>query len=552
MLHFLKQSRLLKLIEQEEPGSLKRLGLRSLLAGLLQAATLYAIVQGLQKLTEEQAPVRQLLIFVISVTAFFIVSRSVLVRVTQLTLESILSIRMRIASRLRAVNLAAHDALPITRVQSALLDEQSLVLEAARLLVVVLYSSVMIAVSLFQALIISPMGAVYILVVLASCVSTLLFLHKSILSEMKELTAADQGFCASLSDLMGGYHELKLSRNKTSDLFQNHIENKHREAIRTRNLMEDRYANGLAFFAALAFIAVGIILFTLPIIVPDLPAEKITPLVMLAMAIVTPMTSFVSFIPSFAKSEGALSELIAVEQMLQEVEEEFEADDAERVWPERSSPEIAFEQLSISNATFSYADIDPQSKFSIHVKEFSLKKGELVFLRGGNGSGKTTFMTLLSGLYSSSEGTVTVNERPLDEVGNEAYRNLFSLIAPEPYLFPVLLARKDGDIERGNQLLAEVQLSKVRIDQRGRYSTTALSAGQRKRLALANALLEDRPIMLFDEVAADFDPEYREHFYRTILPELKKQGKTIVVISHDDRYFDLADRLLHMQDGEFV
>ncbi|HEX7679875.1 MAG TPA: cyclic peptide export ABC transporter, partial [Thermoanaerobaculia bacterium] len=84
------------------------------------------------------------------------------------------------------------------------------------------------------------------------------------------------------------------------------------------------------------------------------------------------------------------------------------------------------------------------------------------------------------------------------------------------------------------------------------FETLDLSAGQRKRLALMVSLLEDRPIAVFDEVAADQDPAFRRKFYKEILPLLKRGGKTVIAVTHDDRYFDEGDRLLKMDEGRFV
>ena len=79
-----------------------------------------------------------------------------------------------------------------------------------------------------------------------------------------------------------------------------------------------------------------------------------------------------------------------------------------------------------------------------------------------------------------------------------------------------------------------------------------LSSGERKRLALVLSLLEDKPILLLDEWAAEQDPPFRRKFYHEILPWLKRQGKTVVAVTHDDDHYDVADRVLRMQFGKFV
>ncbi|MEI8262205.1 MAG: hypothetical protein WCG77_12030, partial [Actinomycetes bacterium] len=140
---------------------------------------------------------------------------------------------------------------------------------------------------------------------------------------------------------------------------------------------------------------------------------------------------------------------------------------------------------------------------------------------------------------------------PISDVGLDNYRCLFSVLFVNFHLFDTLFGvRVDAaDVERALQKLRLFPM--VRFDGR-RFSTLHLSSGQRKRLALVCTELERRDVLLFDEVAADLDHTSREYFYRTLLPELKRQGRTLLVISHDDRYFDAADRVLTMRYGRFV
>jgi putative ATP-binding cassette transporter len=107
------------------------------------------------------------------------------------------------------------------------------------------------------------------------------------------------------------------------------------------------------------------------------------------------------------------------------------------------------------------------------------------------------------------------------------------------------------DPKRVRQLLQEVGLDHKVTYQEGRFSTVALSTGQRKRLAMVVALIEDRPIYVLDELSADQDPEFRRRYYEEFLPDLRARGKTLIVVSHDDRYFHLADRVIAMEDGRF-
>ncbi len=182
-----------------------------------------------------------------------------------------------------------------------------------------------------------------------------------------------------------------------------------------------------------------------------------------------------------------------------------------------------------------------------------LHPGEVIFIVGGNGSGKTTLAKLLCGLYVPDDGEVAWDRQPVTDINCEAYRQLFSAVFADCYLFETLLGVCEATPDdRLQDYLTQLQLDHKVTVQAGVLSTTALSQGQRKRLVLLSAYLEDRPIYIFDEWAADQDPHFRAVFYTQLVPELQAAGKTVVVITHDTRYYHLADRLLQLDDGKLI
>jgi len=191
--------------------------------------------------------------------------------------------------------------------------------------------------------------------------------------------------------------------------------------------------------------------------------------------------------------------------------------------------------------------------FALGPIDLAFEPGEVTFLVGGNGSGKTTFAKLLVGLYPPESGEVFLNGHPVGLHDRDAYRQLFTAVFSDFHLFDRLLHTDALDVDRrGNALIRKLHLQhKVQV-RNGAFSTRALSQGQRKRLALVVASLEDRPFLVFDEWAADQDPVFKEVFYREVLPELRAMGKAVLVISHDDRYFSLADRLVRLENGQVV
>ena len=204
-----------------------------------------------------------------------------------------------------------------------------------------------------------------------------------------------------------------------------------------------------------------------------------------------------------------------------------------------------FDSIELDGVTFAYGD-----GFALGPVDLTLRRGELVILAGGNGAGKTTLVKLISGLYAPEGGTVRLDGRAVDDLGREAYRQLFTTVFADGHLFPDVLGLDAPDLEaRALEGLERLELAgEVSLVDR-RFSTVDLSQGRRRRLALLGAMLEGRPACILDEWAANQDPRFKRAFYRELLPEWKAAGKTLLVISHDEAYFDVADRVIRLGDG---
>jgi putative ATP-binding cassette transporter len=226
-------------------------------------------------------------------------------------------------------------------------------------------------------------------------------------------------------------------------------------------------------------------------------------------------------------------------------------EDAEPMDAPSELPTTAWRRLELRDVAITYRHDDEAHLFRLGPLDLAFEPGELVFIVGGNGSGKTTLAKLLLGLYEPEQGEILLNGERVTPAGLDRYREHFSVVFSDYFLFEMLLGLQSPALEAdANRYLAQLQLKhKVRVAG-GKLSTTDLSSGQRKRLALLTAYLEDRPIYLFDEWAADQDPEFKKVFYDQLLPELKARGKTILVISHDDRYYRVGDRIVKLDYGQ--
>jgi putative ATP-binding cassette transporter len=205
----------------------------------------------------------------------------------------------------------------------------------------------------------------------------------------------------------------------------------------------------------------------------------------------------------------------------------------------------------LAGVEYRYPGDGGESGFDVGPIDLQLYRGELVFLVGGNGSGKSTLARLLTGLHRPSAGEIRLDGQPVQAEQWQAYRQLFASVFTDFHLFARLLGPLGQEVDESlvGRWLDQLRLShKIRFSA-GRLAGTRFSQGQRKRLALLLAMLEDRDILILDEWAADQDPLFRRLFYRELLPQLKAAGKTILAITHDDHYFDQADRLLKMDGG---
>ena len=340
--------------------------------------------------------------------------------------------------------------------------------------------------------------------------------------------------------LFDGAKELKLHRARMREFIDETLAT-NVEAVRvqrTRGYV--LYAAAASWGSFIFFAFIGCVLFVLTRYLPVTP-HVMSGYAMIFLYMIMPIEGLLSAIPNLSTARVALERVEQVNAELP-IEQTIAAPQA-----------TAFESIVLEGVTHRYFREKENDVFTLGPVNLSFRPGELVYLIGGNGSGKTTLAKMLVGLYTPESGRILLNGKEVDEAQRDAYRQHFSVVFSDFFLFDTLLGiRLDNVDAAAHALLEDLQLAhKVKIEN-GVFSTLELSQGQRKRLALLVSYLEDRPFYLFDEWAADQDPLFKDVFYRRLLPELKAKGKTVVVITHDDRYFHLADRYIKLDFGQVV
>ena len=341
--------------------------------------------------------------------------------------------------------------------------------------------------------------------------------------------------------LIGGFRELKQNRGRREAFLSTSLED-------AAGAVRDRSVSGLTAFAVAGtwgqlsyFGFMGLVVFALPAFVAiEGPALAASVLVILYLMV--PFDVLMTWNASLARARASLARIDAFLPSLEA------RDGGDR--PGGPTPAFA-DSLALEGVTYSYRGPSGDDEgFALGPVDLVIRPGEMVFVAGGNGSGKTTLIKLLAGLYAADSGRVVLDGRAVDRQGREGYRQLFSVIFADGHLFGDLAAiDPDGPDRRARAWLERLGLGGLVRVEGGAFSTTAVSQGQRGRLALLSACLEDRPIVILDEWAANQDSGFKRVFYHEILPELRATGKTLIVISHDDEYEDVADRVLRLRDG---
>lgn len=341
--------------------------------------------------------------------------------------------------------------------------------------------------------------------------------------------------------LIEGIKELKLHRRRSEDFFSQSLEP---AAMSFKNHQLSAmliYIVVTNWGQLLFFVCIGLILFGLPSLLEIEPAA-LTGYVLMGLYLMNPLEIVASWLPLIGRANVALKKIESLGLLLTEAG--TEGDDA------KMPPNPAWQRLELLGVTHTYYN-EREDRFTLGPIDLCLCPGELVFLIGGNGSGKSTLAKLITGLYPPESGEILLDGQPITDENREWHRSHFSAVFADFYLFEKLLGLAAPNLEgQARGFLCQLQLDhKVTIND-GAVSTTDLSGGQRKRLALLTAYLEDRPVYVFDEWASNQDPVFKKIFYTQILQDLKKRGKAVLVITHDDKYFHLADRIVKLDYGK--
>jgi putative ATP-binding cassette transporter len=509
----------------------------AVIAAISETALLATLLSGSQ-LIQGQPYDTHFIVFILAVALYAITAREFKKRLHILFEERIATIRRQVMERVRTTDLYSFEQIGAEYLYTALTFDVKAVSDLSHTVAATAYAGFLLFGVLLYLAILSEYTLLLVLGI-GGLVGFFYGYNQSLIRQItQQVREQETQMIETVRHLLDGFKELRLNDKKSDDFFYNSLK-QHLSQVRQLRLQRSRY------FLNSYSLTYG--LWKVLIIIPVL----IIPLVgAFSHNILTTFLGIILFIPTNYLVEEVPRIILAgiSMQRLYRLEQTLDTMTPESPPPEGPAEPVEFEELSYRNIRFHYEDSDGRA-FTLGPLDFALRAGEIVFITGGNGSGKTTFLKVLTGLYYPDGGQILLNRQ---EGHIQQLRSLFSPVFNDFHLFDRLYGSAEIDTARINELLAIMRLeSKVQFTE-NQFNTLQLSTGQRKRLALICAMMEQKPIYVFDEWAAEQDPHFRKYFYLTLLPQFKAQGKTVLAITHDDQYFHAADRVVKMEYGRFV
>jgi putative ATP-binding cassette transporter len=536
----------LKLVRDEMHGSMPKLLVMSGLGGISNASILAAINTGVQEAGSGQKPgLWGGALFLIALFLFMKTQQFVTITATAEIEAIIHKVRVRIMDQIRRSELLEMERIGRARIVAAVTSDTAILTQASNMLCFTVQGAVLVFFVGFYVAYLSLAAFLLTVVIFAGAATIFHYKSRRLAEQKAESAAWERRLFDRLIDFLDGFKEVRLNRSRSDALFDDALEvSKTAANIKIRTQAETFKMIVLTQISM--YILLGAVVFVAPNLSDSLGGTGLAKATTALLFVVGACFGLVQSIPILLNANAAASRIEELETTLRAA---GSTELKEIAIPKR------FEKIEMRDITFRYVDKFSDAAFKIGPIDFDLQPGELVFITGGNGSGKSTFLRVLSGLYPPNSGEITLDGVHIDDHNRDTYRGLMSAIFFDYHLFQRLYGIPDADTAEVARLLAQFRLSDKTSLSNGEFRTLDLSGGQRRRLALIVSLLEKRPIMLLDEWTAEQDPEFRRKFYDELLPDMMRAGATVLVITHDDRYLDelhLPARRIRMDEGRIV
>ncbi|MEI8396698.1 MAG: ATP-binding cassette domain-containing protein [Rhodospirillaceae bacterium] len=537
---------LLRLLSRSKSGSLNRLLTDAVLSSLSSTLVLAIVNAAAGEIAARRSDQinRMLAAAFLAAVAFYFFTESRMVsRLATDAEEAVDHIRQGLLDRLRRAGLWQIEHFGQAPLFESITRSTQTVSQSSQFLALSIRSVILSVLVLLNIATLSLTAFALISLMLISGAWAYVRLGHHLNERRRQMMQTEAQLFEGITDLFDGFKEQKLSSARSSDLGREFTA----ASLAATDRRFDVHVHGWQqfIFGELAFnFMLGVVVFAVPVYAPNFSTEvvKVTASVLFMMG---PMFGLMQMHAVMGEAEAAAGHMLELEGVLDGMLEPG----GDR--PPLPVP-VAFSEISLAGVSFAYPAPPGERPFTIGPLDLTVKRGEILFITGGNGSGKSTLIRLLTGLYTPGGGRLAVDDITVSPRHLQSYRELIAAVFSDFHLFPRLYADGEVDVALVESLLVTLEMNRITTLEGDRFTRRALSAGQRKRLALIAALAERRSILVLDEWAADQDPYFRHKFYRELLPDLKRRGLTVIAVTHDDHYFDVADRRFHLEEGRLI
>ncbi|WP_435141582.1 cyclic peptide export ABC transporter [Pseudopelagicola sp. nBUS_19] len=484
---------------------------------------------------------RSMLLFTSALVVYYLALQSALMEANEAAQVQLATLTQEISRKISAANLRKIEKIGLVKIYDIVAQESNNLSQNFPLIISAGQGVITLGFCLLYVAYLSLVTFLFILGATIIALVIFVILRKQLKKELVGVHAHELALLDRVNDYIDGFSEIRLNADKNDDL-QRDFESLTFDLENKVTGVGRKWVHVIQFSDAYLYLLVGGVVFLIPYLLSR-DSYNVYQLSVLAVFCVGPVTAITSVAPLYERASLSLTNILKLRSDLDDVASSIQQNDVVDL--------SKFKKIALSNISFSY-EKKVDEAFKVGPVDLEVSRGELIFMIGSNGSGKSTLAKIACGLYLPEEGTVKVDDVEIGENHQQSYRELFSSVFSDFHLFTSPYGYENADSNRVSQLISYMGIEDKVHFENGRFSTLQLSLGQRKRLALIAALLEDKPVLVLDEWGADQDPEFRDRFYTEILPELKAKGQTIIVLTHDDRYWHLSDRIIAVDFGKII
>jgi putative ATP-binding cassette transporter len=531
------------LISRESKGARREIVIAAGVSGLANAAIVAIIGEASQTAAYDNINLRYLLLFMVAMALYIIGQRYSAMRMVRITTHLGQALRVRVVDKVQASELPVLERIGTSRIVNALSRDATTISDSGEAMIDGLQAVIFVSFAYAYIAWLSLYAFVLSVISAAAAMTIVMRQRARTQALLGRTRAMEVEFLNNVTDAIDGFKEARLNGRRREEL-QGDIHATSAAVTALREEVEDVQTRSAILGRSALYVLIALVVFLLPAVVQTY-SSVITETVTAILFVVGPLGLLVGIVPYLERANEAA-------RAISELEAQLDTENATAAAAATAHPAtamLAVKPITLDDARFAYK-AGHGDLFVLGPVSFSVEPGEIVFLTGGNGTGKSTLLKLLTGLYLVDSGQILLGDTPVTRENLQSYREMFSAIFSDFHLFRRLYGLLGTDESAVTDLLRQMQLDhKVKFTH-DRFSNLDLSSGQRKRLALVVSLLEDRPILVFDELAADQDPQFRRFLYEELLPGLKADGRTVIAATHDDRYFHVADKVVRLEYGK--